>query len=104
VKEARNSLAKQLLILLASLLSATECIFQVLGVARSLYCLLTWSAVNHKHVEATHHRLNAVGLLLQAYILAFSNYFTVKLDLNDYLLILFSSLLFVLCLLYIAGA
>ena len=99
--EVKKCLAKQFLLFLAAFLGATEYIFQVLGVAGSLYCLLTWSTVIHKYMEKYHHTINGIGHLIQTYLMAFSYFFTAEMGLKEYILTLVSSLMLFTSLLYI---
>lgn len=101
--EARKCLKKQILLFLAALLGAVQCLFQVLAVAGTLYCLLTWSTGKHIYLHQTHQMLSGVGLLLQIYCAAFSYYFVAKMHLNAYILTLLSSFMFALCLLYVGA-
>lgn len=101
--EARKCLKKQILLLMAALLGAVECIFQVLAAAGALYCLLTWSAGKKHYLHRTHKVLSGVGLLLLVYCVAFSYYFVPKLHFNFYIATLLSSIMFAVCLLYIGA-
>jgi hypothetical protein len=99
--EALNALKKEVLIVSAALLQATDYIFQVFVVVGGLYVVITCFIKSKEHTIPGLHRLTGFGLLLEVYFAAFSYYFVARLGLKSYILILLSSLITTLSIIFI---
>ena len=91
--EAVNAVKKEMLIVSTALLQATDYIFQVFFVVAGLYVAITCFIKSKEHTIPVLHRLTGFGLLLEVYFAAFSYYFVARLGLKSYILILLSSLI-----------